>query len=145
MWNSNHYWLGILFGKNMFTGVKKKNGRKNRLILIIVIDTVNAFMSLSLFCFNTNINYWSSLLLWECPLCISSQFCIHFFSNVYHAFVYRALSMALFNNAGFHTTLSSHCTSQKKKQTMLWRRFAFGVRVQICQLHFHHVGARNPF
>lgn len=41
----------------MFTGVKKKNGRKNRLILIIVIDTVNAFMSLSLFCFNTNINY----------------------------------------------------------------------------------------
>lgn len=101
MWNSNHYWLGILFEKYVYRSKKKKNGRKNRFIIIIIIDTVNAFMSLSLFCFNTNINYWSSLLLWECPLCISSQFFIHFFSNVYHAFVYRALSVALFNDAGF--------------------------------------------
>lgn len=119
---------------------------KNRFILIIIIDTVNAFMSLCLFCFNTNIDNWSSLLLRESPLCISCQFCINFFSTVRHPFVYRALLMELFDNAGFRTTLSNHCkkTKNKNRNNQCCQDILFGVSVQICQLRFHHVGACNP-
>lgn len=148
MWNLNHCWLGILFAKRVYKSFSL-NGRKSRFILIIIIDTVNAFMSLCLFCFNTNIDKWSSLLLRESPLCFSCQFCIHFFSTVQHPFVCRALLMELFDNAGFRTTLSNHCKkktnkSKQSRNNQCCQDILFGVGVQIRQLRFHHVGACHP-